>query len=328
MTDDPPRTDARPSGEQYDLVHNTQRATIVEVGGGVRTYTVGERAVIDGYSADQPCPSSRGQLLLPWPNRVRDGRYTFAGEVHQLELTEPARHNASHGLVRKARWVPAARADDRVVLRYALAPQPGYPFELALELEYALTDAGLSVRMAATNTGSGPCPFGAGAHPYLAVVPDRPGATGSSQAGPVPPAATIDPLALRIPAATWLRADDRMIPIGRAAVDGTAYDFRASRRIDATVLDTCFTDLVRDADGMARVELASPDGSARTTLWMDGAFDYVMVFSADGIGEVARRRCGLAVEPMTCAPNAFQTGAGLRILAPGETFTGTWGIAP
>ena len=116
--------------------------------------------MLDGYGVDEECTSGRGQVLIPWPNRIEDGTYEFDGERHQLPLTEPEHRNAIHGLVRGP-WTVAeqgpARADD-----HALEPQPGYPFSLALELEYSLSDDGLRVQTTATNVGGKAAPYGSG----------------------------------------------------------------------------------------------------------------------------------------------------------------------
>jgi len=280
------------------------------VGGALRSYAVDGLDVVDGYGSDERCAAGRGQPLIPWPNRIADGRYRFAGTDNQLSLTEPKQANAIHGLVRWANWTPVEQAADRVVMAHLLHPQPGYPFLLDLRLAYSLADDGLTVGIEATNVGTTPLPFGAGAHPYLTLGTE-----------------VIDPLVLRAPGSTWIRSDDRQIPIGTEAVDGTPLDFRAPRPIGATVLDTGYGGLERDGGGRARVELATADGSRSVTLWMGRAFAWLMLFSGDTLA-ADKRRVGLAVEPMTCPPNAFQTGVGLLVLEPGETFSEAWGITP
>ncbi|MDQ6796425.1 MAG: aldose 1-epimerase family protein [Actinomycetota bacterium] len=299
-----------PSGRQYEFRAGDQRTTIVEVGGAIRSYTVGDVDVLDGYGPDERCSAGRGQSLIPWPNRLAGGRFRFRGEDNQLALTEPERSNAIHGLVRWANWAPSEQSDDRVVMAYLLHPQPGYPFSLDLRLAYSLTDAGLTVGLEATNVGTSPLPFGAGAHPYLTLGTE-----------------VIDPLVLRAPGSLWLRSDDRQIPIGTEAVDHTQYDFRAPRPIGATVLDTGYGGLERDRDERARVDLATEDGSRTLTLWMGPAYRWLMLFTGDNLSP-SKRRTGLAVEPMTCPPNGFQTGEGLIVIEPGETFSDSWGITP
>jgi aldose 1-epimerase len=291
-----------PSGEQFELTLDGQRAVVVEVGGGLREYSAGGRHILDGYGADEICPSGRGQVLAPFPNRVQDGSYEFDGRQHQLLLDEPQSGNTIHGLVRWSLWSAVEREPNRVVMEHTLHPRPGYPFTLALTIEYSLSPDGLQVRNTATNVGAGPCPYGTGAHPYLTPGTER-----------------VDSATLRCPARTVLHADERGIPTADVPVAGTEYDFRQARPIGATQLDNCFTDLERDADGLARVELGE------ATLWMDAAYPYVMLFTGDPLPDVARR--SLAIEPMTCPPNAFRTGRDLIRLEPGQSASSTWGIS-
>jgi aldose 1-epimerase len=299
-----------PSGKQMTIAFADQQAVIVEVGGGLRSYCAGGRELVDGYGADQMSSSGRGQVLIPWPNRLQDGSYEFDGRRHQLPLNEPERRNAIHGLVRWANWNAAEQEPHRTVMQYVLHPQPGYPFTLGLSIEYALSKSGLQVRTTATNLGAEACPFGAGAHPYLTLGTPA-----------------IDDLTLRVPARTVLRADERGLPVGSEAVAGTAYDFRQKRRIGSIKLDHAFTDLERDQDGVARVELRDPSSGAQVSLWVDRSYPYLMLFTGDAITDVDRRRRGLAVEPMSCPPNAFRTGDAVVRLEPGAAFTGAWGIA-
>jgi aldose 1-epimerase len=305
------RTDRSPAptGEQFDIVHGDQRATIVELGAALRAYEVGGRPRLDGYEHDEMCTGSRGQVLLPWPNRIAGGTYRFGGTDHPLAWNEPQKHNAIHGLVRWSRWNVDRAAADRVTLSHTLLPQPGYEFTVAFTLEYALGDDGLDVRVDATNLGAEPCPFGAGFHPYLRLDTER-----------------IDELELSSPASAYYLANADQIPTARAPVDDTELDFRAPRLIGSTRMDTAFTGLERGADGRATVTLRDPRSGDAVSMWCDERFDYLMVFTGDALPDPQRRRTGLAVEPMTCAPDAFRSGDGLLVLEPGETCTGRWGI--
>ena len=292
---------ATPSGEQFELSNGDQRAVVTEVGAGLREYSAGGRELLDGYPPDELASSGRGQLLLPWPNRIRDGAYRLDGREHRLPLNEPERGNAIHGLVRWSSWTLADRTADRVVLEHVLHPQPGYPFTLELGVEYSLSDDGLAVSTTATNVGAESCPYGAGAHPYLAVT-------------------AVDEAVLRLPARTVLESDERGIPVSSSPVEGEL-DFRTPRAVGNLQLDHCFTDLEREEDGLARVRVDE------TTLWVDTSYSYLMVFTGDALPEIERRR-SIAVEPMTCAPNAFASGDGLVVLEPGETHAAVWGITP
>lgn len=296
-----------PSGRQVLLRHGPWAATVVEVGGGLRILSRSGVALLDGYAAEEMAAGGRGQPLIPWPNRMAGGAYEFEGRRMQAPISEPPSGGAIHGLVRWSNWRVAASEPDSCAMALRLHPQPAYPFSLDLRLHYALGDEGLTVTLTAENLGDGPLPFGAGFHPYLTAG-----------------TAVVDDAALTVPAATWLPTDGRSIPTGeRRAVEGPL-DFRAARPIGSTVLDHCFTDLVRDADGLARVRLEGPESSP--TLWMDEAFGYLMVFTGDTLPPALRRR-GVAVEPMTCAADAFNSGDGLRVIAPRQRFVGRWGVS-
>ena len=298
---------ALPSGEQIEIRAGSRRAVVVEVGGGLRTYTVGDRNVLDGYGEAEMAAAGRGQVLIPWPNRIDAGAYEFDGRRHQLPLTEPAARNAIHGLVRWAGWSVGLRETDRVVMTHELHPQPGYPFSLSLSIEYSISDAGLQVATTATNAGGERCPYGCGAHPYLTVGSEK-----------------VDTATLRAPGATVLEADERGIPTGAGPVEGTEYDFRRGKPIGTTTLDNAYTDLERDDDGLARVELRNSDDGTRVSLWLDAGYPYLTLFTGDTQPSVARR--SLAVEPLSCPPNAFRSGESLIVLEPGESHTSTWGI--
>jgi aldose 1-epimerase len=297
-----------PSGDQVEVSAGDLRAVVVEVGGGLRTFSANGRELLDGYRVDEMCSSGRGQVLIPWPNRLEDGRYEFAGRQHQLPVTEVSTGNAIHGLVRWAAWTVREQEPHRVVMEHVLHPQPGYPFTLELRIEYDLSADGLHVSTTARNAGVDVVPYGAGAHPYLAVGTE-----------------TVDAAILQVPAGRVALFDERGLPRATRTVDGTAYDFREARPIGETVLDNAFTDLERGEDGRAYVELAAPEG-AGIALWVDEHYPFVMVFTGDPLPDVARR--SVALEPMTCPPNAFRTRESLIFLEPGSSFTSMWGITP
>ncbi len=296
-----------PSGEQFEISFAQQRATVVEVGGGVRSYADGDRDVLEPYPLEEMCDGAHGAVLAPWPNRLGDGSYEFDGERLQLALTEPARHNAIHGLLRWVSWTPVAREEARVVMGARLHPQPGYPFHLDVSVEYSLGEQGLIVVTTATNVGEQPCPYGAGQHPYLS-----------------PGDATLDGCTLELPAETLIETDtERGLPTGRSPVAGGPLDFRRPRPIGAAVIDSPFDDLRRDADGLARARLSAPDGHT-VELWVDESYPLLEVFTGDTLAPDRRRR-GLGLEPMTCPPDAFRSGERLIRLEPGEAFRGVWG---
>jgi aldose 1-epimerase len=291
-----------------ELRHGAQRAWVVEQGGGLRRYTVDGVDLLDGFEAGERCTDARGQVLVPWPNRLRDGAYSFHGTEYQLPLSEPEKRNAIHGLVRWDAWRVGERSESTVVMEHDLLAQDGYPFSLRVTVRYQLADEGLSVAIEAVNVGGDPAPFGAGMHPYVSLGAER-----------------VDELELQAPGRRWLQVDDRGIPTGVADVAGTEYDFGEPRQIGSTKLDTAFTDLVRGHDGRALIALRRAGGMS-ATIWLDEAFGHLMLFTGDTLPEAGRRRAGLGVEPMTCPPNGFATGTDVIELAPGGSTTASWGI--
>ena len=296
----------RPSGQQLTLTAGGYAATVTEVGATLRTLTGHGSPLLLGFAEDEMASGGMGQVLLPWPNRVEDGRYHFAGATHQLPLSEPARRNASHGLVRWLPWRLRRTGPGTASAEVVLHAQPGYPFTLGVVVSYTLGDDGLRVRTRATNLGSTPAPYGYGAHPYLVAGPGR-----------------LDEWELTLRAEQVCEVDDRGLPGPPRAVAGTDLDFRSPRAIGATRLDHPFTDLRRDDVGRATVVVREP-GAAPVELWMDRSYRWVQVFSADTLAR--HTRSGLAVEPMTCPPNAFRSGTDLVRLEPGGSHEAAWGI--
>lgn len=295
------------TGRQYEIGAGAYRAVITEGGASLRELTHDGRPLILSHGADEPAPAAFGQLLVPWPNRVDRGRYAYEGREYQLDVSEPPFDCAIHGLVRWAAWTLAEHEPDRVRLTHRLLGSEGYPFSLELAAEYtADADGGVTTRLTATNTGSRTAPYGHGAHPYLTVgVP-------------------IDECDITIPAERYQPVDDRMLPDGPARpVQGTPYDHREARRLGPQKIDNAFTGLLRGADGRLRVELRG--GGRGAAFWMDDAHPWLEIYTADEAPPEHRRQ-GLGVEPMTCPPDAFNSGIDLIELKPGATFTGSWGI--
>ena len=294
-----------PTGEQYEIISGTRRAVVTEVGATLRSFSVDGHDVVRGFGVEDQISGGRGQNLIPWPNRIRDGRYVFNGATQQLALTEPARHNASHGLARYVPWVLVDKQPDAVTNRVRIYPQQGWPGVLEATITHRVSDNGL-VTVNATNIGAAEVPFGYGAHPYLTV--------GES---------TVDDVAITVPAESYLEVDDRLLPIKISPVAGTAYDLRGGPVLGSVNLDTALTDLARDADGRWRVKLVLGDRYAE--VWGDETMHWIQVFSGG-----PSRNSSIAVEPMTCGPDAFNAGPthdGMRVLAPGSSFVGEWGIS-
>lgn len=283
---------------------------VTEVGASLRSFRVGDQELLDGYGEDERCTDGRGQLFAPWPNRIRGGRYRFGDNWHQLPLSEPERRNAIHGLVRWLPWVPEEVTPQSVRLSVTVWPQPGYEFSVVVTAHYVLGESGLSVSVQAVNAGDSPLPFGAGAHPYIRLG-------GQS----------VDGLWVAMPARSRILLDDRGIPTGElTSVSGGEFDFREGRVLGGLRLDTAFTDLDREPDGRAWVRARREGAPEELGVWLDRGMPYLMLFTGDSLPDPRRRRRGLGVEPMTCAPDAFDRGEGTAILQPGEVFRCAWGL--
>jgi aldose 1-epimerase len=269
----------------FELTLGKERLVVSPIGAGLESWSIdGRELLAEGDFA--------GKVLAPWPGRLRDGRYRFDGAEHRTPTTERERRNALHGLTTERRWRGTRSSSRHLTLAYDLRPEDGYPFALALEVEYELAIRSVVATLRATNVGGAPAPFGAGLHPYLR--------------GDV----------LELPARVVLPLDDRLLPAGNPApVAGTELDFRRGRAIGAQRIDRCFGELDRDGDGIARVALAGDAG--RVGVWMDARFGFIQIYTNEA---------GVAIEPMTCAPDAFNSGDGLVVLAPGDSFTGRCGL--
>jgi aldose 1-epimerase len=296
------------TGSQHEISAGDYHATITELGANLRMLRLGDAPLIAGYEADEVPPAGAGELLVPWPNRVDHGRYSFGGQDLQLDLSEPAAGNAIHGLTRWATWEPVATGDDNAEFGLRLLGRPGYPFSLELRALYRLSAAeGLEVAVVARNIGSRPAPYGTGQHPYLRAT-----------------AGLVDECGLKLPADRWQAADDRGIPVGEPQdVTGTEFDFREGRLIGSTSLDHALTGLTRDGSGRAWAGLTGP--AATLALWAGEGYRWLQVFTGDTLGPDRRRRA-LAIEPMTCPPNALVTGTDLLTIEPGASVTHRWGL--
>ena len=292
------------TGKQFAISAGDYEAIVVEIGGGLRRCTYAGADVLASYGEDELPPSAAGAVLVPWPNRLRGGRYTFAGQSYQLPITEISRANATHGLARWLRWTPTAVEGSAVTLAVDIPPQSGWPFELRVELTYALNpDHGLAVTAVVRNQGAAAAPFGMGFHPYLALRGGR-----------------LDDVVLHVDAEQRIVTDEALLPVGVQAVGGTPYDLRRGRKLGAQRYDDAFTEL-STVDGRGVAEVRS--GSATAQLWFEEMFRYLQVFTTEDLAGGS----AVAIEPMTCPADAFNSGSGLIVLEPGGMWKGSWGLA-
>ena len=297
-------------GREYALRRGGYTAVVTEVGGGLRELRHDGRDLLVPYHTDQVRPLYRGALLVPWPNRLVDGRYTFEGVAHQLPLTEPERGHALHGLVAWERFELVASDERSATLAHRIVPQAGYPFSVEVEVRHALGEDGLTTEVVARNTGRQPAPYGVGSHPYLVAGPGH-----------------LDDWTLELPAGQVLQVTpDRLVPTDLATVEEAGLDFREPRRIGPVEIDHAYTGLAPHADGLVRARVLAGDGSGVECRWDPAQLPWVQVHTADRPAPEPNR-VGLAVEPMSCAPDAFNSGLGLVVLEPGETHRVQWTVA-
>lgn len=298
--------------QSYLLTHGDYRAEVASTGAGLRMLEFGGSPLTETWEVGEKPPLSAGLVLAPWPNRVADGAFTFAGIEHRLEITEPSRNNASHGFVRRVDWTLVDRSPSRVEQSVDVGLHKGWPYRLTLTVAHELTDSGLVVTATAKNTDENDAPYGMGFHTFVRV-------------GDVP----LDECTLEFSAGTRLQLDPvRNLPKGPSVpTAGSDYDFTTPKLMKDVWLDTPFSAEVPDPDGKARHILRAPDGTA-TVLWTDREFDWVQVFTADPAHDQAypNRGRALAIEPMTCPPDAFNSEIDLLVLKPGQSWTGTWGM--
>ncbi|ALE73410.1 aldose epimerase [Pseudonocardia sp. EC080610-09] len=297
-------------GERFVIVSGDARAEVDEVGGGLAGFVQGGRVRVEPHPPTARPPKGSGAVLAPWPNRVAGGSWSHRGTAHHLPLTEPAAGNAIHGLLRHVPWTLADRAGDHVSLTAVAPVQPGWPQPVRVTVTHTVGAGGLTVETHVENLGDAPVPFGLGFHPYLRV-------------GDVP----TDELELTLAARTTLPLDGG-IPSGPARPLEREF---SSTPLAGLELDDAFGGCAPgDGDELVRHRVAAPDGGG-TELWAEPAFGWVQVFTPPDFprqcpdGAVSASRA-VAVEPMTCPPDALNSGTDLIELVPGEQQVLRWGV--
>ena len=302
--------------QEIVIAHGDFRLRVSSLGASLRglwrIVNGAEIPVVTGYSGKDNKVGGQGDVLIPFPGRVKDGQYTFAGTTYQMPRNDKDGPNAIHGFLRSVLWQVVEETNDSVTFSTDYQPEAGlYPSALQATITYTLSDAGMECRFVIENTGDKSAPVGVGFHPYFTVSEGL-----------------IDTDTLHVPMQSILEFNTGLIPTGQVLpVDQTSFDFRTPRSIGTTKFNTCYSNPIPDPDGLTRIRLSSPTQDRVITVWMDETFPYVVLFSGDPLGEPHKRR-SLAIEPMTCGSDAFNhPDWGLATLAPGETFTGTWGVS-
>jgi len=266
------------------------------------------------FEPDEMRPAMRGALLAPWPNRTADGRYEFGGVVHQLPVNEPERGSAAHGLVAWQHFDAVRQDASHVTLAGTIEAQPGYPWRVQLEVSFDVDANGLRQRVVATNDGGVPAPLGLGGHPYLAAGPVLPGG--------------VEGWFLELPADLFVEpSPGRLLPVSveSVAANDAKLDFRERRIIGGTVLNHAFGALHRGTEGLTRVRVTDELGFG-VELECGSSARWIQVYTCDA-ADRGDRRHAIAIEPMTCPPDALNSKIDLIVLEPGSTFVMEWRIA-
>ena len=305
------------SGTAFSIAAGDYEAEIASVGASLRALRYRGRDLVLPFDANDLRPAMQGAVLAPWPNRLADGVYSFDGIEYHLPLTEPATRNASHGLVTWLDFSLAEQTNNRLVLRGRIEPQRGYPWRIRVDVAFELTADGFRQVVSATNESAERAPVGLGVHPYVLA--------GSSDEAVHLPGA-LDDWQLSLPARAVLRVtEDRMLPLDIVDVAehrAGMFDFRQRRHIGSTVLNHAFTAIDADANGWATITVTDANGHGVELRW-DAQAPWVQIYSSDA-QPTATRRQGLAIEPMTCPPDAFNSGTDLRIVPAGGTTELEW----
>lgn len=277
-------------------------ATVVAEGAGLASLTFQGNDLVVPHDPNETPEGYSGKVLIPWPNRVAGGKYKWEGKTLQLPVNEPERGAALHGLRAEEDWQVTDVGASHVTLETEILPTEGYPFHLVATTSYSLEpEGGLTVTITTRNSGADTAPYGVSIHPYLTCgVP-------------------VEECVLRVPAASITVMDQVMTPVGVTAVEGEM-DLRDPISLKGRKLDDAFTDL---PEGAWTVTLADPETGRAVEL--RASTRWVQVFAGEKLGKK-----GVAVEPMTCPADAFNSGTDLIVLAPGEqnVFTASISAAP
>jgi aldose 1-epimerase len=299
-----------PTGKQFEISLETKaglaRAIVTEVAAGLRHYSVREIDLAEPFAESQTPPSGIGIVLVPWPNRVKDGLWQLDGEPQQLDLTEPDKNNAIHGLLRHAPYTLVDHGESSVTLAATVFPQHGYPFLLDTTVHYELVEDGLTVTHEIRNAGDAKAPVAVGTHPYFKI-------------GDVP---TGD-LTLTLSASSHFEVDGHLNVLSEHSVDGTEYDLRGGKKVADLSLDDGFGQVAR-TDGRSEQVLTAPDGRS-IAMWGDESVGYVQVYTSRTLPTETISGVAIAIEPMTAPTNALNSGDGLKWLEPGESWSVQWG---
>jgi aldose 1-epimerase len=253
-------------------------------------------------------------IMYPWPNRIRDSRFTFGRRSYEVPIVGRGPH-AIHGVTRERPWtVEEAGTDERGAFCRASivigqAPDDPWPFPSRLTFEYRLFGNTLSMAAVAENVGSGPIPMGFGIHPWFDV--------------PFGSSSTRQQMELRAPAARFWELDETLCTTGPTRPVSEGFDIRTWQSLEGRFVDNVYTALPL-TDGWFTAEVRDPANGRTIAVRSDSAFREHVVFAPLHSDVVC-------LEPYTCATDAFNLTArgldtGTIVLQPGENWRGEMAI--
>ena len=303
------------SGQQFSLTLNTEigeiTAVISEVGAALRSLQVNGSEFCEPGNPETVGPFCEGIVMAPWPNRIDGGKWSYQGRTLEVPINIHGQANANHGLLISYPYKVLNQTNSKVTLSATITPTLGYPFLVETTVTYEVVSTGLKVTHTAINHSSEAAPYAVGGHPYFRFS--------NVDTGDV---------FLRSEAETLVLLDERQIPVGTMPTANSDFDLRSGVRIADHFLDNDFTDLPRDAAGLAHTYLTSPDGRS-IDVWQDQNLKHTVIFTPDfySYGLDEPKMFAVAIEPQTAAANAFNTGDDLLWLETGRPFAATWGIS-
>ncbi|MEO5968389.1 MAG: hypothetical protein ABIQ95_00555 [Bdellovibrionia bacterium] len=277
------------------LSHKSERVLVSNFGASLREYYLlqadgKQLPLLWAYKGATNREGGQGDVLAPFPGRIRNGKYRFGSQDFQIDINDKSGPNAIHGFLRNVLWNIDEQTESHVAFSFRIEPSlfHGYPFSLTFQIVYALTELGLKTTYRIQNHSDKSAPVGIGFHPYFTV--------GNS---------TIDETSLQIPASKVLEFNSGLLPTGKILdVSSTDVDFRAMRKVSSCRIDNCFTDMIRDENGYSRTIIENLADLRRVVVTMDRTFDFLVIYTGDELSSKSKRK-SIAIEPLTCATDAF-----------------------
>lgn len=268
--------------------------------------------IIDGYDSilelrETLHSSFKGSNLFPFPNRIANASYVFNNEEYRLPVNSPHENNAIHGLVYDKEFdvlqMESGESGCCLVLGYVSSDHlPGYPFRFSLQQRYRLSEeGGFECTTTIENLSDCSIPLGHGWHPYFKIG-----------------ARKINDLFFQFQATALLEVDQESIPTGKIVKYQT---FNQCEQIENTLLDNCFQ--LDTSRQYAEISLSDKSRDIQVNIWIETGqkkYNYLQVYTPP-------TRDSIAIEPMTCAPDAFNNGEGLILLSPAECLSFVWGVS-